>query len=151
MAKRIHVIARGVILLDGHVLLAQGHGKTHWFLPGGHIEKGEPAMVALAREMDEELGEPCEVGAFLAAVEHTFEWKGKTKHEVNLVFRATLPGLTSVGPVTPREEDLVFQWWQVAELSRIPVEPRPMIELIETVAGQGGQRGPASWGSTIEN
>ncbi len=43
-----HVIARAVIFVDGLVLLAHAKGENHTFLPGGHVEPGEPVTRSLA-------------------------------------------------------------------------------------------------------
>jgi 8-oxo-dGTP diphosphatase len=55
-----HVVA-GVLVDAGTVLLCRRSAKRQWYpnvwdLPGGHIETGETARVALVRELDEELG-----------------------------------------------------------------------------------------------
>lgn len=51
--------AIAVVLKDGHVLLVQ-RGKTSdfglWGFPGGHVELGETALEAAARELAEETG-----------------------------------------------------------------------------------------------
>ena len=56
----IDVAAAVVRHADGRVLLAERpHGKPwagYWEFPGGKIEPGEPPLVALARELREELG-----------------------------------------------------------------------------------------------
>jgi len=56
----IHVVAAALFNEQGDVLLTQRLPGTHlagcWEFPGGKVEAGESAMVALQRELDEELG-----------------------------------------------------------------------------------------------
>ena len=54
MAKRI--LKAGLCLMrEGKVLLARSIGDTHFQIPGGKIEPGETDVVALVREVREEL------------------------------------------------------------------------------------------------
>jgi 8-oxo-dGTP pyrophosphatase MutT (NUDIX family) len=55
-APTTEIIARAVIRRDGYVLLARALSEPWWFLPGGHVEPGEPIQLALIREIAEELG-----------------------------------------------------------------------------------------------
>ncbi|NYG55478.1 NUDIX domain-containing protein [Nocardioides perillae] len=50
---------------DGRVLLCQLTYKRDWDLPGGVVEVGESPQVAVAREVEEELGLQVEAGALL--------------------------------------------------------------------------------------
>ena len=69
-----------------------------WTLPGGGVDHGESPRVALAREVAEETGLACEVGALLDAHDVHFTGTAPTGrqedfHGVHLVFAATVePG-----------------------------------------------------------
>jgi 8-oxo-dGTP diphosphatase len=54
-------VVAGLLVRDGRVLLCHRSADRQWFpevwdLPGGHVERGEPPLKALARELEEELG-----------------------------------------------------------------------------------------------
>ena len=52
----IEIIARGALICSRRLLLCRNRKHGHVFLPGGHVEFGEPARAALEREMREETG-----------------------------------------------------------------------------------------------
>ena len=74
------LVAAGVLIEDGRVLLTQRKAGTHlagtWELPGGKIEPGEDPRDALMRELREELGievvvlAPMEVTSFAYPEKH---------------------------------------------------------------------------------
>jgi 8-oxo-dGTP diphosphatase len=54
-------IVAGLLVRERRVLLCHRSAGRQWFpdvwdLPGGHVERGEPPIKALARELEEELG-----------------------------------------------------------------------------------------------
>jgi 8-oxo-dGTP diphosphatase len=56
-----HQVVAGVLVRDGHVLMAHRSPARRWYpdvwdLPGGHVEPGESPRRALVRELAEELG-----------------------------------------------------------------------------------------------
>jgi len=79
--KLIHIAAALLIGADGRTLLVRKRGTQAFMQPGGKIEAGEPAVAALSRELEEELGlivDPAQaryLGSFaaLAANEPGFE------------------------------------------------------------------------------
>ena len=109
----IEVIARGVCVQDGKILLCRAKGGATTYLPGGHIEFGETGRQALVREVKEELGVDAETGAFLGVVENAFEQRGKPHAEINLVYELKLPAAT---PARAQEEWIAFEWRDRARL-----------------------------------
>ena len=66
----IELIVRAVVAEGSRLLLAQPTREVWYFLPGGHVEPGEPAAVALRRELEEELGiQDVRIGGVLAISE----------------------------------------------------------------------------------
>ena len=65
MKSNFHYLARGVILIDGKLLLAHQIDADNTFLSGGHIRSEEKAEVALALEKQEEIGQVDSKGMLL--------------------------------------------------------------------------------------
>jgi ADP-ribose pyrophosphatase YjhB (NUDIX family) len=95
----VELIARGVLIERGRLLVCRSRKRGHCFLPGGHVEFGETAAAALEREMREELGAPLRAGRFLGVCEASFVQAGRSgrrrHHEVNLVFAMSRPPVGS--------------------------------------------------------
>lgn len=144
--KSIEVLARGVCIRDGHLLLCHTAGAANTYLPGGHVEFQESAPQSLVREVREEMGLRARAGRFLGAVEHTFRQKGEVHCEINLVFVLSIPGLDPAEPVRSREGHLDFLWVPLRGLGRAALEPAPLRALVRAWAK--GQR-LGAWTGTI--
>jgi 8-oxo-dGTP diphosphatase len=126
----VEVIARGVCVVRGHLLLCQNKRAANSYLPGGHVEFRERAADALAREIREEMGRDARVGRFLGCVEHTFKQKGRWHAEINLVFVLTIPGLLADEPPEACEDWITFRWCPIRALACAALEPAPLRRLI---------------------
>jgi len=150
----IECIVRGVLIHEGRVLLCRHRGRGHRYLPGGHIEPGEPATAALVREMQEELGIALPVRAFLGASEGHFQQgiDAQRKHEINLYFRLGLPedgAAFDPASLTSREEKIAFDWIDLADLTGEPpnvtVLPNSAPQFIDQAARQRASHWASDW------
>ena len=142
MAREIEVIARGLVLRGGDVLLCRNVDRGYLFLPGGHVEFGEPAADALAREFAEESDLAVRVGPLLLATEGGFEQRGKRHHEINLVFHVEPARGPAPDRVTSRERQIAFDWTPLAAVLERDVRP----QAIQAWLAAGGRGDPAGAG-----
>ncbi|QXI29923.1 Nudix family hydrolase [Pseudomonas vanderleydeniana] len=74
--KRVHVAAAVIRGNDGRILIARRADSQHqgglWEFPGGKVEEGEAVRVALARELQEELGIVVTEARPLIKVQHDY-------------------------------------------------------------------------------
>lgn len=125
MNQPIETIARGFIRSGNRVLLCQSRKHGYHYLPGGHIEFGEPAREALARELLEECGLESVVGPLLLTEEQIFTQKNKNRHEITLIFRVDRlgPGQTMPDEVPSAEDHIAFVWADLAAVTDLVIYP----------------------------
>ena len=134
-----HYLARGIVVIDGKVLLAHQVGADNTFLPGGHIEFGESAEMALLREIAEEIGQKAVIKGFVGAVEWLWSENDQTNHEINLIFEVAMDGLDTSKPLPSKEPHLDFFWSELAELKAHNLLPPPLIDCVTSL--ERGYRG----------
>ncbi|MEL7472367.1 MAG: NUDIX domain-containing protein [Planctomycetota bacterium] len=123
----IELIARGVTASRGRVLLCRNIERDYHYLPGGHVEFGEAAAEALAREYLEETGLQVRVGGFRFAAEQIFDQpnrKGRLvrRHEITLMFDVSVcPDAEDQCPSL--ESDIAFDWVPLEQLPEHDVRP----------------------------
>jgi ADP-ribose pyrophosphatase YjhB (NUDIX family) len=125
MHQPIETIARGLIRSGSRVLLCRSVKHDYHYLPGGHIEFGEPARVALARELMEESGLEARVGPLLLTEEQVFTQKGKNRHEITLIFRVDQLGPAAAMPdaVPSLEKHIEFVWADLGAIADLTIYP----------------------------
>ena len=125
----IEILARGVCIADGKVLLCRPKKGGYTYLPGGHVEFGETSREALVREMSEETGLSATAGDLLGVVESQFEQHGKKHCEISLVYRMTIaPAPDASRPVASREDWIAFEWRPLDRLDEANLLPPEMRE-----------------------
>lgn len=129
---KTELIARGLWVHSGRVLLCVNRKSGYCYLPGGHVEPGETITEALIREMDEEAGIRIEPGPAILIVEASFVQKGKPRHEINFVLHVQQTGADAGGAGIPtvvsREKDIDFRWASRAEMIGLDLRPACMKE-----------------------
>ncbi len=116
---QIEIITRAVILDKGKILLCKKKGNDYYFLPGGHVEFGETAQQALARELKEELNIEADATDYIGTVENMFSENEKKYHEINLVFFVEPKNHSLVS----NEDHIDFFWIDTGKLVGENIEP----------------------------
>lgn len=144
MNHKIHVLSRAVIIHENHLLVAYDPRLTpmhyyafnvpFYYLPGGHIEFKESAEKAIIREIYEETGYDSGIERFLGILEHSWHFPGDElcchTHEINLIFKVNLKGMTGITPITQREEHVAFKWVPLKQINEVDLRPHIMKNMI---------------------
>lgn len=126
------LLARGVLVHEGHILLTINKKKKHYYLPGGHIEFSESARTALIRELKEETGLEVRIDHFLGVVEHGWHGKNRVHAEINLIFTMICNTIDHTCIPASREEKIAFAWYPLKDLSSINFQPAILRALLPT-------------------
>ncbi len=130
----IEIIARAIIVDKNSekILFCAPKNESYFYLPGGHIEFGETATIALARELKEETGEEISPSkfSFVGTNENLFTQNEKFHHEINLYFH--LDGVfSSEQKIISKEDNIIFLWISISELSHYRILPESIIDMIK--------------------
>ncbi len=125
------IVAAGVVIAAGRVLLTQRKAGTHlegaWEFPGGKADPGEDPKDAVVRELREELGIEVTTADILDVAFHRYEDAGRA---VLLLFY--LAKMNDDSP-SPRAIDVAdFKWSDASDLdpARFPPADRNVLEKV---------------------
>lgn len=120
------VIARGIILHNGKILLCKPVGKARSYLPGGHIDPGETGAQAVLRELVEELGVTAEIVRFLGVAEFSYGEGEERIDEINLCYELRVAEWANCSepPAVPSKESWIeFLWASLDDLATQGFQP----------------------------
>lgn len=147
-AKEIEILARGVMVSRGQLLVCRNKKAGHLYLPGGHVEIGEGAEKAVCREIMEEMGKRSRVKRFLGCVEQAYMEGGTPHEEINLVFEVAIEGVKVTQDAGSREDHIEFHWVPLNGLGRLPFEPAALGRLLPRWMKAGGK---GNWQSNLKS
>jgi ADP-ribose pyrophosphatase YjhB (NUDIX family) len=137
----IRPIAAAVIRDGGRLLVWEDHdpatGEVVCVPLAGGIEFGETGAEAIARELQEEIGRAPAHVAFLGFFEDIFEWNGRRRHELWLVYDVELAGegVAGLDEVVVQEDDgssYVARWRPLDEFrGSARLVPDGLLELVQ--------------------
>ena len=122
----IELIARGVMIHDGAILLCKVKTKDNFFFPGGHVEFDEDSIAALKREIKEEVDGIVIDTRFIGILENQFSQDGERKHEMNIVFESQLAS----PEIHVLEDHIECIWVPLAEFEEARVLPVSLKERV---------------------
>jgi ADP-ribose pyrophosphatase YjhB (NUDIX family) len=116
--RPIRTAARALIILNQQLLAIKMRDASGVFyiLPGGGQRHGETLREGLVRECREEIGTTVEVGELLYVREyigknHEFRNAHSAFHQVESVFRCSLPDPDAIGPGTEHDKKQIGVAW----------------------------------------
>ena len=124
--RPIRTAARALIIYEDKLLAIKMRDQSGIFyiLPGGGQRHGETLKQGLERECLEEIGTPVEVGELLYVREyigrnHEFRHAHRAFHQLETVFRCTLPDPEGIGPGSELDKKQIgVEWIPLKELQQ---------------------------------
>lgn len=124
----INIRVAAIIRKDDSVLLGKSCNDDFWSLPGGRVKSMEPLKVAIARELQEEVGEHfCLQESYLFS-ENFFTLKDKNFHEYCTYFNALWTSESQEDIVNEKEK---FKWFRVHDLTKIDIRPTFIVSYLQ--------------------
>lgn len=133
----VNLIVRAIIEYKDHILLTtttsdnKNFSQGLFFLPGGHVEHNESALLALRREIYEEMGLESKNEQFVGALECSWDRKGSIYHEIDIIYKVQIDKLNINAPPLALDHKFhQFAWKRIDELRNLEILPHALKEII---------------------
>jgi len=131
--KIFHVLARGIIIDDGYILVAKLKNGNNTFLPGGHLEFNENLKQALERELFEEIGIKGNIKEYIGCLEAKWMENNIYNQEINHIF--IINGINKNMNIKSKENHLEIYWLKICddEMEKENLLPYSMREIVKNI------------------
>lgn len=146
MTKPLHTIANALIVDHDHVLLVKHEDFT--ILPGGPVEQGAAAILALQSAICESWDVELSVIGFLGCFEFLCDDQdGDLHHEINFLFRAQSENLTYPNFPDLPDANTFLEWCHIDLLGSVNLQPARIAEVIPMLLDE---KNKSSWFSNVD-
>lgn len=137
MEKKIRLVASAVIVDQNHVLLVKYNGFT--LLPGGAVEHGATAVLALQQAICESWDVELTIREFLGAFEFLCDDTDRgVYHELNLLFRTESKELSYPNFPDIPDPSVFLEWCHLDLLGTADLQPARLGEALPLVLKKEG-------------
>jgi 8-oxo-dGTP diphosphatase len=133
--KPIRTVAAVIANDNGEVLLVRKRFSSIFIQPGGKTEPNEEPLLALARELDEELG----VQLDLSSTTRLGEFEAAAVNEPGRIVQAQAYSCSIHGSPKPQAEIEELAWVKPAGPYQIPVAPLSAIHILPAYVASVGK------------
>jgi 8-oxo-dGTP pyrophosphatase MutT (NUDIX family) len=143
LSGTIRIAAAIVNRADGMTLLVRKRGTAAFMQPGGKIERDEEPVLALCRELAEELG----LSPDPAETEYLGRYSAPAAHEPGCMVEADIFRVDVKAPVTPAAEIEEIAWVDPKHpgaLALAPLTREQVLPLLTSSAQSSGKTNPAT-------
>ncbi len=124
--EKIEIIIRALIIYSGKILFhhpSAASSSKYYYLPGGHLEKGETIEQCLRREFKEEMNAFIDTMKFLQIFENFYTDNKGDHHEINLLYKVSLLDKDPLS-LKIQENHIQLTWLPICLLKQINILPR---------------------------